>query len=65
MKTIQKYWIIALCLVVAGFFLMWFGGLEVSEARETENAMLLAKGFNDEFGGVSFLIISLIVMICG
>lgn len=65
MKAIQKYWIIALSLIVAGFFLVYIGGLEVSEARETENAMLLAEGFNDEFGGITFMIISLIVMICG
>ena len=65
MKTLQKYWIIAFSLVVAGYFLVWFGGLDVSEARETENAMLLAEGFNREFGGINLLIVSLIVMICG
>ncbi len=65
MKAIQKYWIISLSLIVAGFFLVWFGGLEVSEARETENAMLLAEGFNHEFGGINLMIVSLIVMICG
>lgn len=64
MKTIQKYWIITLCLLVVGFFLVCLGGSEVSEARETENAMLLAEGYNDEFGGVTFLMISLIVMVC-
>lgn len=63
MKTIQKYWIIALSLVVAGFFLAWLGGLEVSEARETENAMLLAEGFNHEFGGMNLLMVSLIMMV--
>ena len=53
MKMIQKYWIIAFSLVVAGYFLVWFGGLDVSEARETENAMLLAEGFNREFCGIN------------
>lgn len=65
MKTLQKYWIIAFSLVVAGYFLVWFGDLDVSEARETENAVLLAEGFNREFGGINLLIVSLIVMICG
>lgn len=63
MKAIQKYWIIALCLVVAGYFLVWTGGLEVSEARDTENAMLLAEGFNHEFDGMNLLMVSLIVMV--
>ena len=63
MKAIQKYLIIALSLIVAGCFLVYVGGLEVSEARETENAMLLAEGFNHEFGGINLMMVSLILMI--
>lgn len=61
----KTYGLMSIVLIVMGVIMIIFGSNEVSDAKQVGDAMLYAEGMHFEYGGVSFMMLSLILVLYG
>lgn len=65
MNKDRIYELMSFGLIALGVIMIIFGSNEVSDAKQVGDAMLYADGMHYEYGGISFMMLSLILVLYG